>query len=257
MKKYHDVFGEFIGSSLMVFMGCGSVAIAVLYYPLSLWQVALMWSVAVTLAIYTVKGFSHAHLNPAVTLAMAITQKTKWLNVPMYFFAQLAGAVFASFVLYALINKDLQAFEHAQALVRGEVNSYHSAVMFGEFFPNPGYESSLQVSPLKAGVAEGIGTFVLVLVIFILSAKEWRLHKWVPVLIGLLVGGIILCLAPYTQAGINPARDFGPRLVAYFSGWGEAAFPAVRWSFFTVYIVSPMLGGAAAAFLFKRIMSMH
>ena len=102
----------------MVFMGCGSVAIAVLYYPLSLWQVALMWSLAVALAIYTVKGFSHAHLNPAVTLAMAITQKTKWLNVPMYFLAQLAGAVFASFVLYALINKDLQAFEHAQSLER-------------------------------------------------------------------------------------------------------------------------------------------
>jgi glycerol uptake facilitator protein len=167
------------------------------------------------------------------------------------------GAVFASFILYALINKDLQAFEHAQALVRGEVNSYHSAVMFGEFFPNPGYESSLQVSPLKAGVAEGFGTFVLVLGIFILSAKDWCFHKWVPVLIGLLVGGIILCVAPYTQAGINPARDFGPRLVAYFSGWGEVAFPAVRWSFFTVYIASPMVGGATAAFLFKRIMSIR
>ena len=98
MKKYNDIFGEFIGSMLMVFMGCGSVAIAVLYYPLSLWQIALIWSTAVALAIYTVKGFSQAHLNPAVTLAMAITQKTKWQKVPMYFLAQLVGAVFAYFI---------------------------------------------------------------------------------------------------------------------------------------------------------------
>jgi len=113
--------------------------------------------------------------------------------------------------------------------------------MFGEFFPET-------VSHSTAYIAEGLGTFVLVLTIFLLDANNKKLSYLNPVFIGLTVGAIILVVAPYTQAGLNPARDFGPRLVAYFGGWGSAAFPYVSGSFFTVYILSPLVGGALAYF---------
>lgn len=248
-----EYLGEFIGTGILVFIGCGSVAIAVLYYPLELWHVALIWSVGVSLAIYAVKGYSSAHLNPAVTLAMALAKKCEWKKVPQYFIVQLAGAMAASTLLLGLINTDLTAYETLNGFIRGDDISYHSAVMFGEFFPNPGVEETVKVSQLLACFAEGLGTFVLVIVIFLLTHKPRQFDAIIPILIGLTVGAIIMVVAPFTQAGLNPARDFGPRLVAYFGGWGTAAFPHISMSFLTVYIMSPLLGGAIASYVRRLI----
>ena len=84
----------------------------------------------------------------------------------------------------------------------------------------------------------------------------WLIHpknesQYTPLLIGMTVGGLICLLAPISQGGFNPARDFGPRLFAYFAGWGDAAFPAPPYSFLTVYILGPILGGIAPAVVFK------
>ncbi|HSO72323.1 MAG TPA: aquaporin, partial [Thermodesulfobacteriota bacterium] len=73
-----------------------------------------------------------------------------------------------------------------------------------------------------------------------------------PVFIGLTVMGIISLLAPLTQAGLNPARDFGPRL-AYLAGWGPVAIPGPRGGFLTVYVLGPFVGGGLAALLFRGI----
>ncbi len=74
-----------------------------------------------------------------------------------------------------------------------------------------------------------------------------------PVFIGGTVTVIISVLAPLTQAGLNPARDFGPRLVAYFAGWNSVAIPGPHGGFFVVYIAAPLLAGAAAALFFRYI----
>lgn len=256
MSYYKELLGEFLGTAILVFIGCGSVAIAVLYYPLELWHIALVWAYGVAAAIYATHAYSHAHLNPAVTLAMVLAKKCDWKKLPFYIIAQVLGAMVASLLLLAVIAGDLAAYESARGILRGEANSYHSAVMFGEFFPNPGYKKNLQVSHLQAYIAEAVGTLVLVMSIFLLDAKNKKLRSLNPIFIGLTVGTIILIVAPYTQAGLNPARDFGPRLVAYYSGWGDAAYPAVSGSFFTVYILGPLVGGAVAYcfhfFIFKR-----
>ncbi len=246
MKKYADLWGEMIGTFILVFIGCGSVAVAVLYSPLELWHVALIWSAGVAIAIYATKAYCPAHLNPAVSLAMTLAGKSKTSKLLPYVISQFIGAALAAILLFTLIDSDLQAFETSKHILRGEANSYASAVMFGEFFPNPGFEDQLTVSHLQACMAEGLGTFTLVLVIFLLTAKPRSFDKLIPILIGLTVGAIIMVVAPYTQAGLNPARDFGPRVVAYFTGWKIAAFPAVSWSFLTVYILSPLVGGVAA-----------
>ena len=253
MNLVKELAGELIGTFILVLIGCGSVAVAVLYFPLELWHVALVWSLGVALAIYVTRGFSSSHLNPAVTFAMVLAKKCEWKKMPAYFLAQLGGAMLAAFLLLCMINSDLATYEIAEGIKRGDPHSYHSAVMFGEFFPNPGYENILQVSHLKACIAEGMGTFALVFTIFILTAKQRGIDSIIPLLIGLTVGAIILVVAPYTQAGLNPARDFGPRLVAYFGGWGNAAFPSIPWSFLTVYILSPLLGSVLAYQVYNLI----
>ena len=81
----------------------------------------------------------------------------------------------------------------------------------------------------------------------------WLIHpknesQYTPLLIGMTVGGLICLLAPISQGGFNPARDFGPRLFSYFAGWGDAAFPTPSFSFLTVYILGPIGGGILALY---------
>ncbi|KAA6324010.1 Glycerol uptake facilitator protein, partial [termite gut metagenome] len=99
---------------------------------------------------------------------------------------------------------------------------------------------------------EAFGTFLLVLTIFGLTedANAGRPSNTItPLFIGLTVSSIIWLIAPLTQAGLNPARDFGPRLVTWLFGWGDAAFPDRCGGFFWVYILAPIAGGLIAALL--------
>ena len=136
-------------------------------------QIALVWGMGVTLAIYATRHLSCVHLNPAVSLGMVLA---------------------------------------------------------------------------------GLGTFLLVMMIFLLT-EGCNVGRpgdaLAPVFIGGTVAALIAVLAPLTQAGINPARDFGPRLVAFFSGWGKVAIPGPQGGFFWVYIAAPLAGGAIAAITFR------
>ena len=130
-----------------------------------------------------------------------------------------------------------------------------TAKMFGEFYSLPG--SAAVVSLPLAMVAEAFGTFLLVLMIFALTegCNVGRPDNTIaPIFIGLSVTSIICLIAPLTQAGLNPARDLGPRLVAWFAGWGDAAFPDHEGGFFHVYVLAPLLGGALTSGLFVRVL---
>ena len=110
--------------------------------------------------------------------------------------------------------------------------------------------------PLAMG-AEALGTFLLVLMIFALTegCNVGRPdNALAPVFIGLSVTSIICLVAPLTQAGLNPARDLGPRLVAWLMGWGDAAFPDRVGGFFHVYVLAPLIGGVLASLFFVRIL---
>ena len=105
--------------------------------------------------------------------------------------------------------------------------------------------------------AEGFGTFLLVLFVFALT-EDCNVGRpssdMQPLFIGLTVSSIIFFVAPITQCGLNPARDFGPRLVAYFAGWGDAALPDTVGGWFWVYILAPIIGASIAAVFFKYIL---
>ncbi len=257
IKENIKVFtGEFLGTFLLVFIGTASVAVSVLFNGLiGLFQVAAVWGLGVTLAIYATRYLSCAHLNPAVSLGMVLAKRMKARLLFLYWFSQLLGGIGAGIMLYLLFHNAISEFEIAHHIIRGTPKSVTTAMLFGEYFPNPGISIPwFKVSIGIAMLTEGFGTFILVFMIFFLT-EGCNLGRpsesSSPVFIGATVSSLIAITAPITQTGINPARDFGPRIVAYFTGWGNIAIPGPMDGFFWVYIFSPLLGGSMAAILFR------
>lgn len=267
MKRFSGLLGpclaEGIGTFLMVFCGTGAVFVAVTTGALAgLWQVAVVWGVVIALAIQATGAISGAHLNPAVTLAFAVWRGFPVARVPAYLLAQLAGAFAASALLFGLYGNVLVAFEQREGLSRGLPGSERSAMVFGEYFPNPDIfrdapAAERVVDLPRAMAAEALGTAVLAFCLFALTDRRNAGRPrgaLLPAGIGLTVAALIAVLAPLTQAGFNPARDFGPRLFAYFAGWGPVAIPGPRGGFFWVYIAAPLLGGLAGSGLYDRVL---
>lgn len=257
LRYKREFIGEFIGTFLLVLFGCGSVAVSVLFDAhQGLLQVALAWGIGVTLAIYATRHLSCAHLNPAVSVAMVLGKRMTIKRLPVYLLAQFIGAFIAAAVLYMLLSGSIRSYENMHDIIRGSDNSIKTAMMFGEYYPNPSAQLA-EVSFFNAFGAEAFGTFLLVLLIFTLTegCNVGRPDDTLaPVFIGLTVTSIICLIAPLTQAGINPARDFGPRLFASLAGWGKAAFPDNCGGFFFIYILAPVLGASAASLFFVRIL---
>ena len=262
-------FAEALGTFLLVFIGCGVVHSAVLTGSQSgLWQVAIVWGIGVTLAIYCTNHISGAHLNPAMTLAFAFWGMFSLRKVFPYIASQVLGAMVAAFFLFVIYQPYIIQREIERGIIRGEAGSELTAMCYGEYFPNPGplsnaeglYDPSkrisfdAKVSHFNAFLAEVLGTMILACVIFALTdssntkAPESNLA---PLFIGLTVAVLISVIAPLTQACFNPARDFGPRLVSYFLGWGSIAIPGPRGGFFTIYILAPSVGAVLGGGLYK------
>ncbi len=256
MKYSKEFVGEMLGTYILVLFGCGSVAVSVLFGAYNgILQIALAWGIGVTLAIYLTRHLSCAHLNPAVSIAMVISRRMMLRKLPIYLIAQFAGAILAGLTLYLLYNPSIAAFENAHGIIRGTAESIQTAKMFGEYYSLPG-GSAVVSMPLAIG-AEAFGTFLLLLMIFALTegCNIGRPNDALaPMFIGLTVAAVICLIAPLTQAGLNPARDFGPRLVAWAFGWGRFAFPDQSGGFFLVYMAGPILGGILASLFFVSVL---
>ncbi len=253
---------EALGTFVLVLFGIGSVATAVFTgAQVGLWQVAVVWGIGVTLAIYVSSAASGAHLNPAISLAFAIFRRAEFPIVKMlsYWAAQMAGAIVAGICVFLIFNTVITDFEVANGIVRGEPGSERSAMAFGEYFPNPAmYEANdLHITAWHAFAVEAFGTAVLALVIFaVVDRRNTALPNQgiAPLLIGFTVAALISLFAPLTQAGWNPARDFGPRIVSLIAGWGEVAIPGPEMGFW-VYIAGPLLGAPLGAMIFEIVIA--
>jgi glycerol uptake facilitator protein len=265
-------FAEVLGTYILIFFGCGAVHAAVLTgAQAGLWQVAIVWGVAIMLAVYVVGGISGAHINPAITVALATWGRFSWKDLVPYIASQLVGAFLAAATLFALFHPFLVDKERKHGVTRGQPGSEITAMCYGEYFPSPGPLGSTPsnysreahealnslVSEPVAFVAEVVGTLFLALVVFAvtdernLAAPTGRLA---PVFIGLDVAILISVLAPLTQACFNPARDFGPRLFAFFAGWGAIAIPGRGTGFLTVYILAPLVGAVLGGGLYVGLL---
>ncbi|MCY4221182.1 MAG: aquaporin [Thiotrichales bacterium] len=257
--------GEFFGTFILVFFGVGVVNAAVVTgAQVGLWQVAVVWAVGVSLGIYTAAALSGAHINPAITAAAAVWGGFPWRRVVPYWIAQTLGAVAASIVLYGMFFEAIIEFERQHGLLRGELGSELSAMVFGEYFPNPAIfgtdaQAWRAVGIVTAFTAELVGTAVLAFLVFAVTSPRnpgRPPSAAAAVVIGVGVAAIISVVAPLTQAGLNPARDFGPRAVSWFLGWGEIAIPGPRGGFFTVYILAPITGAIIGAGVYKTLSRM-
>lgn len=254
--------GEFVGTFILVFFGVGAVNAAVVTgAQVGLWQVAVVWAIGVSLGIYSSAALSGAHLNPAITVVCVAYDRFPIGRAIGYVIAQVAGAMTASVLLYSMFAEPILEFERRHGLLRGGPGSERSAMVFGEYFPNPAVFGTAEdawrvVGHQSAFMAEMIGTAMLA---FLIGAVTHRRNPAKPlpgiqaVLIGLGVAAIISVIAPLTQAGLNPARDFGPRVVSWFLGWGEIAFPGPRGGWLTVYIIAPVIGALAGGGLYRLL----
>jgi glycerol uptake facilitator protein len=251
--------GEFFGTFFLVFFGCGSVAAAVLTgAQVGIFQVAIVWGLGIATAIYLTGGLSGAHLNPAVTLALMTAEGFPRRKALGYIALQWLGAFSASAVLYLAFAGPLRNFETTNGIVRGAAGSEASAMIFGEFFPNPGgrpfdtHRATL-VTPGTAFFIEALGTGILVLVILCTTnpRNPSRPGVLTAATIGLTITMLISLFGPLTMAGFNPARDFAPRIFSCLAGWGKVAFTANGSGWFTVYIVGPIAGGQAGGLIYR------
>jgi glycerol uptake facilitator protein len=256
------LIGEFLGSFLLVFFGCGSVCAAVTTgAQVGVFQVAIVWGLGIATAIYLTASLSGAHLNPAVTLALAAFGGFAKSKVLPYIAVQLVAAFVAAATLYLIFGDALRLYEANHGIERGTPGSEASAMVFGEYFPNPGGqpltdERRVLISHASAIGAEVIGTAILLLVIFSVTdpRNAGRPQILTALTIGLTVTLLISLLGPLTMACFNPARDLGPRLFSSLAGWGSIPFTTNGWGWLTVYILAPIFGGLVGGRLYTAFL---
>jgi MIP family channel proteins len=232
-----ELLAEFFGTFILIVFGVGVVAQTVLSRgaagsPLA---INIAWGLAVTMGCYVSAGVTGAHLNPAVTLALAAHRRFPWRKVLPYSIAQLTGAFVASAVVFATYHEALTAFDGG---VRQVLGPQGTAGIWATY-PQP----FLSVFP--GGVIDQIvGTALLVAGIFGItdSRNSPAPAGLVPVVVGLLVLLIGATFGFNSGYAINPARDFGPRLFTFVAGWGTDVFRAGQ-SWWWVPILGPLAGG--------------
>jgi glycerol uptake facilitator protein len=251
--------GEFFGTFFLVFFGCGSVCAAVTTgAQVGVFQVAIVWGLGIATAIYLTGSLSSAHLNPAVTIAAATWSRFPGRLVLPYIFVQMLGAFAAAALLYALFGGSIVAYEAKHGIKRGEIGSEATAMVFGEYFPNPGGkpltdEARATVTHGAAFAAEVTGTAILVLVIFCVTDERNSARPQIltAATIGLTVTLLISLLGPLTMACLNPARDLAPRLFSSLAGWRSIPFQANGHGWLTVYLIAPIVGGLLGGGIYR------
>ena len=238
---------EFFGTMILILFGCGVVAQVVTggdqlgTAPGSSGDynsIAWGWGLGVTMGVYVAGRLSGAHLNPAVTVALATFKGFPARKIVPYIAAQVAGA----FVAALLVRFNYSDLIH-------NVDPNHTKVTQGIFSTSP----DANVSMVTAFSDQMIGTAILVAVIFALTSavNNPPLANTGPLIIGLLVVAIGLGWGANAGYAINPARDFGPRLASFITGYHDAWFSANGPQlYFWVPIVAPIIGGLIGGGLF-------
>jgi glycerol uptake facilitator protein len=237
-----ELVGQMISEAMAMFIiiafGDSVAAMYTLYnpspYQQAYWGVCIAWGLAVTLAIYTTASVSGCHGNPAVTLALAVYRKFSWQKVLPYWFAQLVGAFLGAALVYLLFSPVIDQFNATNHLVR------ETGGAAGVFFTHPG----MAISVSHAFMDEIVLTAFLIFGIFAITEQ---FNEMAPganagaLIIGLLVALIGASMGYLEAWAINPARDLGPRLFCYLTGWGASALPSPG-SYWWVPIVGPLIG---------------
>ncbi|WNE94756.1 aquaporin family protein [Streptomyces luomodiensis] len=250
-----ELCAEFAGTMILILFGCGVVAQVVAGGALTKPPGALgdhdsiswAWGLGVTLGVYVAARLSGAHINPAVTLSLAAFKDFPWSKVLPYAVAQTLGA----FVAALLVR-----WNYTEALAAADPGHTFKTQFVFSTLPGNG---SLPVSEWGALRDQIIGTAILVLLIFAVtdvlnSAPKANMG---PFITGLIVVAIGMAFGADAGYAINPARDFGPRLASFITGYHSAWRDQYGNFYFWVPIVGPLVGGLVGAALYKVLISRY
>ncbi|MET9921612.1 MIP/aquaporin family protein [Streptomyces sp. NPDC006435] len=246
-----ELSAEFLGTMILILFGCGVVAQVVAGGALTdppgglgnHDSIAWAWGLGVTLGVYVAGRLSGAHLNPAVTLALAAFKDFPWRKVAPYSIAQLAGA----FVAALLVR-----WNYTEALAAADPGHTIKTQTVFSTLPANG-NTALPVHEWGALRDQVIGTAILVLLIFAVTdlLNNPPGANLGPFVVGLIVVAIGMAFGTNAGYAINPARDLGPRLASFLTGYGGAWRDQYGNLYFWVPIVGPFVGGLVGAFLYK------
>jgi glycerol uptake facilitator protein len=267
---YGELLSEFLGIFVIIAFGDGVVAMAVAALPGSgrtagptvIFEAAgdwLLitwgWAMAVAFGVWIAGGVSGAHLNPAVTLAFAVRRKFSWSKVAPYWAAQVLGAFVGAALVFLVYHNAIDAFNAAAGTPRSHGNALATYSIFATF-PAKYFHGGV-IGPL---IDQIVGTaFLLMFVVALVDVRNAAVQaNLAPLAIGLAVAAIGMSYGANAGYAINPARDFGPRLFAYFAGWGKVALPGsynfgggIAFSdYFWIPIVGPLIGGVVGVVIY-------
>ena len=248
---FGETIGEFFGTMILILFGDVCVATFALFTKLgdngaatpfaNEWIVIILgWGLAVMLGIYATGAISGAHLNPAVTLALAVTRKFAWSKVIPYMIAQILGAFVAAAILFFVYQGAISAALGGAAMTASNVST-----VGGVFYTS----NKAFVGVFGAFCDEFVGTALLVgLILAIIDGRNQPVQGNLnPLIIGFLIVAIGASFGLNTGYAINPARDFGPRLWMALAGGGTGALNSYTW----IPIVAPLAGGTAGGLIYE------
>jgi MIP family channel proteins len=237
-----EAAAEFLGTFTLMIFGIGVVAQVVLSRQMNgqYLSINIAWGLAVTMGAYVAGGISGAHLNPAVTLALAVHRGFPWRKVLPYALAQLAGAFVAALVVYITYREAFANFDNGIRQVTGPEGTAGIFATYPQAF----------LSTFPGGFIDQIvGTALLMGGIFALTDQRNAAPptQFAPIVVGSTFG---------YNAGyaINPARDFGPRLFTALAGWGADVFRAGD-SWWWVPIVAPCIGAVLGGYVYDLLIT--
>ena len=245
-----EAAAEFFGTFILIAFGVGVVAQAVLSKNAngSVLSINIAWGLAVMLGIYASGGVSGAHLNPAVTIALAVHRALPWNKVAPYVLAQVAGAFAGAALVFFTYREALTAFDGGMRTIDG------ATATAGIFATYP--QSFLSIA--GGFVDQVVGTMLLMAgVLAVTDQKNVAPPAWLTgPLVGLLVVAIGMAFGFNAGYAINPARDFGPRLFTAVAGWGGGVFTAAN-GWWWVPVVAPVIGAVLGAWLYDLFINNH
>ncbi|WP_245155095.1 MIP/aquaporin family protein [Nocardioides sp. 1609] len=247
-----ELSAEFAGTLILILFGCGVVASVVAAGRGDADSISWAWGLGVVLGIYTAGKITGAHLNPAVTIALAAFRGFPWSKVGPYALAQLAGAFVAAIIV---------RFTYADFIKA--IDPDLGKASMGIFFTSPGAtpDGEAVVSITTAFADQLLGTAILVFLVLALTTATNAppMANLTPWFVGMIVVAIGMAWGANAGYAINPARDLGPRLAAWMTGYGNDVWEAAGSNdvYFWVPIVAPVIGGLIGGVAFKYLIEIH